>query len=74
MLEEVGLEVRVLKMQGAKDPDEYIKKFGADAYAKLLNDSSTKFDFNMDKVLSKYNINVPQDKIDACCQGDYKTP
>ena len=68
MLEEVGLEVRVLKMQGAKDPDEYIKKFGADAYAKLLNDSSTKFDFNMDKVLSKYNINVPQDKIDACSE------
>ncbi len=68
MLEEVGLEVRVLKMQGAKDPDEYIKTFGADAYRKLLDGSSTKFDFNMDKVLSKYNISIPQDKIDACSE------
>ena len=68
MLEEVGLEVRVLKMQGAKDPDEYIKTFGADAFRKLLDGSSTKFDFNMDKVLSKYNVSIPQDKIDACSE------
>jgi DNA primase len=68
MLEEVGLEVRVLKMQGAKDPDEFIKTFGADSFQKLLAGSSTKFDFNMDKVLSKYNISIPQDRIDACSE------
>ncbi len=68
MLEEVGLEVRVLKMKGAKDPDEFIKSFGADSYRKLIEVSSTKFDFNMDKVLSKYDITVPQEKIDACSE------
>ena len=32
LLGEAGLDVRVLKMAGAKDPDEYICKFGADAF------------------------------------------
>lgn len=29
ILSQAGLTSRVLKMEGAKDPDEYIKKFGA---------------------------------------------
>ena len=64
-LEEVGLEVKVLEMKGAKDPDEYIKKFGADKFRSVINGSKSKFDYNMDKVLSKYDISVPQDRINA---------
>ena len=68
LLESAGLEVKVLKMTGAKDPDEYIKTYGVDAFKSILTESRTKFDFNMEKVLSKHDISVPQEKIVACAE------
>ena len=65
MLSEVGLDVTILKIPGAKDPDEYIKSNGAESFKKLLEGSKTKFDYNMENVLSRYDINVPQEKIKA---------
>ncbi len=65
MLGEVGLEVKLLKMQGAKDPDEYIKKFGRDQFKRLLEESRSTFDYNFERVLSRYDLKVPQDKIKA---------
>ncbi len=65
MLTEAGLEVSVLKMHDAKDPDEYIKKFGADSFRGLLEGSRGKFDFLLDTVLKKHNIAVPDEKIGA---------
>ena len=65
LLDEVGLPVRVLKLEGAKDADEFIKKFGADAFRALLKNSSTAFDFKMDKVLAKYNVATAEGKIRA---------
>lgn len=65
LLDEVGLPVRVLKLEGAKDADEFIKNFGADAFRALLKNSSTAFDFKMDKVLAKYNVATAEGKIRA---------
>lgn len=65
LLEEVGLEVSVLHIEGAKDPDEYIRERGADSFRALLGESHTKFDFNFNRILKKYDINIPQQKIEA---------
>ena len=65
LLDEVGVPVRVLKLEGAKDADEFIKKFGADAFRNLLKGSSTAFDFKMEKILSKYNVSTAEGKIRA---------
>lgn len=65
MLSEVGLEVNVLKVPGAKDPDEYIKEFGKERFASLLSASKTKFEYNMETVLSRYDLTVPQARINA---------
>jgi DNA primase len=65
LLDEVGVPVRVLKLEGAKDADEFIKKFGADAFRNLLRGSSTAFDFKMEKILSKYNVATAEGKIRA---------
>ena len=39
MLEKTGIQVKVLRMQGAKDPDEFLKKYGADRFSLLLDQS-----------------------------------
>ena len=65
LLSEVGLEVTILKVVGAKDPDEYIKKFGKDKFNQLISQSKSKFDYNLENILNKYNINLAADKIKA---------
>ncbi|MBP3605645.1 MAG: DNA primase [Clostridia bacterium] len=65
MLGEVGLEVSVLKIPDAKDPDEFIKKFGKDKFRSLIENSRSKFEYNMERILSKYNVEFPQEKINA---------
>lgn len=65
ILEEVGLDVKVLKLPDAKDPDEYICKFGADAFRRVLDNSTSKFEFNFDRVLRKYDLSLPQEVIKA---------
>ena len=65
MLAEAGLETRVLTVRDAKDPDEYIKKFGADRFRILVEGSKSKLEFLCDSVISKYNISVPEEKIKA---------
>ena len=62
---DVGVEVRVLQMNGAKDPDEYIKKFGRDKFASLLKQSRSGFEFKLAGVLSRYDVTVPEEKIRA---------
>lgn len=65
LLEEVGLEVNVLSVQGAKDPDEYIKRFGVDKFMQVISGAKSKFDYSLDAILSKYDLTLPQDKINA---------
>ncbi len=64
----VGLDVRVLHMSGAKDPDEFIKTHGADAFAQLLKKSSTGFDFKLATVLAKHDVTLPDEKIKAAAE------
>ena len=68
LLGEVGLEVRVLQMSGAKDPDEYIKKFGPDRFRKLLTDSRTGFEFRLSAILSRHDLNDGSEKLRAAAE------
>lgn len=65
LLEEVGLPITVLKLNGAKDPDEYIKNFGADAFRRTLDQSRSKFDFYFENIMQRHDISQPQQKIEA---------
>lgn len=42
LLSEVGVRTYILKMEGAKDPDEFIKKFGSDRFRLLLQKTFSK--------------------------------
>lgn len=65
LLDEVGLEVKVLKLTGAKDADEYIHTYGADAFRSLLGESRTAFDFKLESVLAKHDVASATGKINA---------
>ena len=65
ILEEAGIDAKVLKMTGAKDPDEYIKKYGAEAFRKIIEESRGKFEFMLDGVRAKYDVSNPAEKIKA---------
>ena len=60
LLSEVGVDVRVLRLSGAKDPDEYIKKFGKDSFKSVLRESKSSFDYKLDKILAGKDISQPQ--------------
>jgi DNA primase len=68
LLGEVGLDISVLKIPDAKDPDEYIKKHGRENFARLLQNTISKFEYNVDGVISKYDVTLPQDKINAVAE------
>jgi len=65
LLGEVGIDMRVLTLIGAKDPDEYIKKFGADKFSVVLEGSRTGFEFKLSNIVSNYDIALPDQKIKA---------
>jgi len=63
LLSEVGVETKILKMEGAKDPDEYIKKFGVTKFKMLLSEGRGRFDYTFDNILAKYDINLTDDRL-----------
>ncbi len=68
LLSEVGLEAKLLKVENAKDPDEFIGKFGKEAFTRLLNRSRSRFDFKFSSIISKYNLNDASDKVKAAAE------
>lgn len=60
---EVGLSTNVLHMEGAKDPDEYIKKFGAERFARLIKESASVMDFQLNRIRAKYHLERSEDKV-----------
>ena len=65
LLGEAGVDVRVLKLSGAKDPDEYIKLYGADSFRGVISESKSGFEFRMEKILSAHDISSAEGKIKA---------
>ncbi|MBQ8525016.1 MAG: DNA primase [Clostridia bacterium] len=65
LLGEAGVDSRILVMRDAKDPDEFIKKFGREAFRKLIDESRSRFDYIIETVLKKYNLENADDKIKA---------
>ncbi|MCI9352340.1 MAG: DNA primase [Lawsonibacter sp.] len=57
ILEKAGLKVKVLQVRGAKDPDEFIKTYGREAFAKLLDQSENQVDYRLAQIQKKYDLN-----------------
>lgn len=68
---EANVSVSVLQMEGAKDPDEYIKKFGAQRFQNLIDGGKSAMHFEIDKLRAQYRLDQAEEKIaflDAFCR------
>ena len=63
ILEKAGLQVKVLKMRDAKDPDEFLKKFGADKFKLLLEDASNRVEYQLNAIRRKYDLREDEQRI-----------
>ena len=63
MLEAAGIQVKVLRMHDAKDPDEYLKKYGADKFKVLLEEASNRVEYQMGAIARKYHLNDDEERI-----------
>ena len=63
ILEKAGLQVKVLQLKDAKDPDEFLKKFGADRFKLLLEESSNRVEYQLNAIARKYDIREDDQKV-----------
>ena len=68
-LEENGIPVRVLQMSGAKDPDEFIKTYGAERFRNLIKGSKTPVEFELDKLKAGINLQDTAMKVEYLRQA-----
>lgn len=64
ILEKLELKVKVLRLSGAKDPDEFIKLKGPEAFRNLLEGSENQIDYRLRSISDKYVLTEPEQKVD----------
>lgn len=64
LLTQVGLRVRVLHIEGGKDPDEFLKSYGADKFKLMLENAGTHIEYRISGAKAKYNMNEPEQKLE----------
>ncbi len=63
IMQALDVPVKVLKMDGAKDPDEYIIKYGPERFEKLVENSISPVEYKVDMLKKDYNLNDTSQKI-----------
>ena len=64
ILEKLDVKVKVLRWEGAKDPDEYIQLRGAGAFRNLIEKSESQIDYRLLNIKNKYDLSIPEQKVD----------
>lgn len=62
ILKEVGITTKVVNMRPYKDPDEFIKSLGADAYQERIDNANNSFMFEISVLEEQYDMKDPQSK------------
>lgn len=61
-MKEAGLTARIVRMKPYKDPDEFIKAEGADAYQRRIDEAQNSFLFEVEVLEQEYDLNDPESK------------
>ncbi len=62
ILKSVGMSVRVLNMRPYKDPDEFIKNLGPEAFRQRIAEARNSFLFEIDTIRQQYSMEDPEQK------------
>lgn len=63
VMQNMGCDIRVLQITGAKDPDEYILKYGSARFQKLLDNAISLIEFRIQVMQKDLNLENASDKI-----------
>ena len=63
ILQDMGCDIRVLQMEGAKDPDEYIIKYGNARFKNLIDKALSVIEFKVKVLKQDLNLENTNDKI-----------
>ena len=63
ILQSLGCDIRILQLEGAKDPDEFVIKFGPERFEKQVDKAISLVEFKIKVLKNTLNIEHPNDKI-----------
>ena len=64
ILREAGVTTRVIRMEPYKDPDEFIKNLGAEAFEERIRKARNSFMFGLEMLGKGYDLNAPEGKTE----------
>lgn len=62
ILKEAGLSVKIVDMNPYKDPDDFIKALGIEAYQERIDQAKSSFFFEIDMLQKNYDLSDPEQK------------
>ena len=62
ILKEVGITARIIRMDPYKDPDEFIKNLGAEAFEERINKARNGFMFSLEILEREFDMTSPEGK------------
>lgn len=68
MCRKMNLTVKIIQLEGGKDPAEIMIKFGKETLTNYVNNAILDNEFLLSKLRSKYSKNSPEDKIKAALE------
>ena len=68
LLDSVGVTTKILHLNDAKDPDEYIRRFGADRFRLRLSDSENQFDYRCGAILASHDLEDFNGRMEAAAE------
>ena len=63
ILQNLGCDIRILQIEGAKDPDEFVTKYGPERFLKYVDNAISLVDYKIKVLKQKLDINNTNDKI-----------
>ena len=63
ILQNLGCDIRILQIEGAKDPDEFVVKYGPERFQKYVDQAISLVEFKVKMLKKQLNLNNVNDKI-----------
>ena len=63
IVKKIGAKVKVLSIPDGKDPDDYIKKYGTEAFQGLIDSAKPLLEYQVDKTLSEIDFTGLEGKV-----------